>query len=195
MVYPQRLHEPMLKIQDTLPTHASTSSQQVALAAFGMLGTEWVREQVATLQPVRSVIWDAVQPLFKSTESRPEVLRSLSSPTEIGPERLAESLPEQSTESWPERLTESRPEGSSRSLTQPRGAFYYLLPLPPGVSEDAAVSLLAREYGLLVLPGRAFGAPGHLRLSYGGLAEKGVAVEVADRLRKGVEHLCRLRVD
>jgi katanin p60 ATPase-containing subunit A1 len=156
MVYPQRLHDAMLKIQDTLPTHASTASQQVALAAIRLLGPEWVRQQVDSLQPVRTIVWQALQPLRSAGET------------------------------WPG--------GSTRLVTQPRGAFYYLLPIPPGVSEEVAVGLLAREYGLLLLPGSAFGAPGHLRLSYGGLAGPSVAIEVANRLRNGLGRLCRLSV-
>ena len=45
---------------------------------------------------------------------------------------------------------------------------------------------------LLLLPGSAFGLPGHLRLSYGGLADVGEAEEVARRLRESAAHLLRL---
>jgi len=81
---------------------------------------------------------------------------------------------------------------STRLQKQPRGAFYYFIPIPPGLGEEAALRVLASEYGLLLLPGSAFGAPGHLRLGYGGIRGVGVAVEVAARLRSGVEQLCRL---
>jgi len=153
MTYPRRLHEALLKIQDTLPTHASSASQRVALAAYRELGTAWVREQVATLEPIRPLIWEALRPLAEAAEF------------------------------WP---------GRNASLaSQPRGAFYYMLPVPPGMSEEAAISFLAREHGLLVLPGSAFGLSGHLRLSYGGIATPQMAEDVAARLRVGVQQLCR----
>ena len=41
-------------------------------------------------------------------------------------------------------------------------AFYFLVPVPSEVSEEEAVDILAREYGVLLMPGGAFGAPGHL---------------------------------
>lgn len=51
----------------------------------------------------------------------------------------------------------------------PDGAYYFLVPIPQNVSEDEAVDILARKYNILLLQGSVFGAPGHLRLSYGGL--------------------------
>ena len=56
-------------------------------------------------------------------------------------------------------------------MARPRGAFYYLIGLPGGVSEAQAVELLAGSYGVLALPGSPFGAPGTLRISYGGLGQ------------------------
>ena len=44
--------------------------------------------------------------------------------------------------------------------SRPRGAFYYLLPLPAGLAEEEAIRQLAADHGLLLLPGSAFGAPG-----------------------------------
>jgi len=37
------------------------------------------------------------------------------------------------------------------------------------VSEEEAVDVLARKFGLLLMPGSAFGAPQHMRLSYGSI--------------------------
>ena len=65
--YPSMLHEPLLKVQDTLPTHACRASQQLALLALEKLGTGWVKEQVQSLQPARSVLWEAVRPLYASS--------------------------------------------------------------------------------------------------------------------------------
>jgi len=52
-----------------------------------------------------------------------------------------------------------------------RGAFYFLARLPPGSDDTEAVGFLAENHGVMVLPGSAFGAPGHLRISYGSLPE------------------------
>ena len=75
------------------------------------------------------------------------------------------------------------------SLTPPAGAFYYMLPLPAGVSEEAAIAYLAREHAILLLPGSAFGAPGSLRLSYGCLTDADGAAAVAARLARAVRLL------
>jgi len=53
----------MLKVQDTMPTHACRASQRLALAALEGLGEAWVREQVATLEPARAMLWEALAPL------------------------------------------------------------------------------------------------------------------------------------
>jgi aspartate/methionine/tyrosine aminotransferase len=37
------------------------------------------------------------------------------------------------------------------------------------VHEDEAVDILARQYGVLLMPGSPFGAPQYMRMSYGGL--------------------------
>jgi katanin p60 ATPase-containing subunit A1 len=60
MCYPQRLDEVLLKIQDTVPTHATTLAQTVAAAALDV-GSGWVRERVATLHATRAAVWDAVE--------------------------------------------------------------------------------------------------------------------------------------
>ena len=49
------------------------------------------------------------------------------------------------------------------------GAFYYLVPIPIHVTEDEAVDILAKRYGVLLMHGTPFGAPNHLRLSYGSI--------------------------
>ncbi|KAG8467753.1 hypothetical protein KFE25_006805 [Diacronema lutheri] len=65
--YPERLDEVMLKIQDSLPTHATTLAQVIAAAALSddddsgaSAGVAWVRERVATLRGVRRAVWDIV---------------------------------------------------------------------------------------------------------------------------------------
>ncbi|KAL3897362.1 MAG: hypothetical protein SGPRY_013070 [Prymnesium sp.] len=64
MVYPRRLHDAMLKLQDTMPTHASRQSQAVALRALTQLGSPWVREQVSSLQEVRALLWHPLSRLY-----------------------------------------------------------------------------------------------------------------------------------
>lgn len=68
------------------------------------------------------------------------------------------------------------------------GAFYFLVPLPALVTEEEAVDLLARKYGVLLMLGSPFGAPGHLRLSYGGLPPAN-ALAAVERLALGFSEL------
>ena len=65
LVYPRRLDGALLKVQDTLLTHAPLYCQRLALAALRDLGTPWVRAQVASLAPAREALWRAVAPLFE----------------------------------------------------------------------------------------------------------------------------------
>ena len=146
--YPSWLHEDMLKVQDTMPTHACRASQRVALAAQTHLGTAWVRDRVSSLEPARAALWSALAPL---------------------------------------RQSEAQP------VQQPAGAFYYWLRLPSHMveEEEAVIRWLAEEHALLLLPGSAFGAPGYLRLSYGGLGVAGEIAAVAERLSRAAEMLAR----
>ena len=96
------------------------------------------------------------------------------------------------------------------------GAFYFLAKLPPHVTEEEAVHTLATQHRVLCTPGKptqsqhpaprsnrlvllhpptqskttgsAFGAPGHLRLSYGSLPEEECLAAV-DRLEAGLKGL------
>jgi aspartate/methionine/tyrosine aminotransferase len=65
-----------------------------------------------------------------------------------------------------------------------QGAFYFLVPVPEGVSEQEAVHLLATKHKVLLMLGSPFGAPQHLRLSYGGLPPAS-ALAAVERLRQG----------
>lgn len=71
------------------------------------------------------------------------------------------------------------------------GAFYFLVPLPDGIGEEEAVDLLAHQYGVLLMTGSPFGAPGHLRLSYGSIAPEKV-LGCVERLRGGLDELQEL---
>ncbi|CAM9145435.1 unnamed protein product [Discosporangium mesarthrocarpum] len=138
-VYPDWAGADLVKIQDTLPTHAPIASQKVALAALEGTGggSAWSISKAASLSRCREEAWAAVRAM-----------------------------------------------GGVKGT----GAFYYLVPLPEGVGEDAAIDCLAREWKVLVTPGRAFGAPGHIRISYGSLPEQECLAAI-DRLRKGLASL------
>lgn len=69
---------------------------------------------------------------------------------------------------------------------QPRGAFYYLVPLPGHLTEEEAIAILAKRHGLLLLPGMAFGMPGMLRLSYGCLGDADAVYAAACQLEHGL---------
>lgn len=63
------------------------------------------------------------------------------------------------------------------------GAFYYLVPVPNGVSDDDAVDILATKFKILVMPGSPFGAPGFLRISYGNIPSQDVLNDLSRGLR------------
>lgn len=65
------------------------------------------------------------------------------------------------------------------------GAFYFLVPVPMGVSEEDVIDVLATEYSVLVTPGSAFGAPGYLRVSYGSVAPE-VCIAAIRRFGEGM---------
>lgn len=60
---------------------------------------------------------------------------------------------------------------------RPEAAFYLFFPVPRGADDMAATRGLREVEGLILVPGTCFGAPGHIRLSYGAsdsdLAEAG----------------------
>ena len=157
--YPASLDSAMLKIQDTLPTHASIYSQRVARAALEELGEAWVRAQVATLTPAREQLWRSVAPLYEHAAQVARANEAFSPSMEAPASAPCHQLP----------------------TMQPAGAFYYMLPLPAGLEEEEAIAILSRRHGLLVLPGSAFGLPGTLRLSYGKIGAE-VAEMAASRL-------------
>ena len=56
------------------------------------------------------------------------------------------------------------------------------------MTEEEAVDILARRYGVLLMPGSPFGAPQFMRLSYGSLPPE-AAVSAVERLSEGFEQL------
>ena len=51
-----------------------------------------------------------------------------------------------------------------------------------------AVETLAKQFQVLVVPGSMFGAPGHIRVSYGGVRAH-EAEEAAEKLARGLQYL------
>jgi aspartate/methionine/tyrosine aminotransferase len=71
------------------------------------------------------------------------------------------------------------------------GAFYFLVPVPSRVSEAEAVDILALSFGVLLMTGSSFGAPGYMRLSYGSIVPEKVMV-ACSRLERGIDALLEL---
>jgi len=71
------------------------------------------------------------------------------------------------------------------------GSFYFLVPVPSGVEEEEAVHMLATQYGVLLMPGSAFGAPQHMRLSYGNVHPDKLSTAV-DKIQRGLQRLLEL---
>lgn len=71
------------------------------------------------------------------------------------------------------------------------GAFYFLAPLPPHVTEEEAVDILALQYSVLLMHGTPFGAKGYLRLSYGSIPPEQVIASI-EKLKKGFEAIVQL---
>ena len=75
------------------------------------------------------------------------------------------------------------------------GAYYFLVPLPEAwrqstATEDAAFRVLAEQHGIIVTPGRVFGAPGTFRATYGSLHDE-ACFEAAARLHEALSLLGR----
>lgn len=56
------------------------------------------------------------------------------------------------------------------------------------VTEDEAVHILATKYCVLLMHGTPFGAPNHMRLSYGSIPPSAVLGAI-DKIRRGFAHL------
>jgi len=72
------------------------------------------------------------------------------------------------------------------------GVFYFLVYFSFfQLSEDEAVDILARKFGVLLMYGAPFGAPNYLRLSYANLLPEQVS-SVVDKVKRGLEYLQQL---
>jgi len=70
----------------------------------------------------------------------------------------------------------------------PQGAFYALARYRSSIDEMQLIERLIAEFGVAVMPGSTFGAPGSLRIAYGALDAKSVA-EGMGRLVRGLKTL------
>ena len=59
------------------------------------------------------------------------------------------------------------------------------------ISEEEAVDILATRFGVLLMHGAPFGAPGHMRLSYGSIPP-GDIISAIDKIRNGLTYLLQL---
>jgi katanin p60 ATPase-containing subunit A1 len=69
-----------------------------------------------------------------------------------------------------------------------QGAIYLFVRLPPGVDDNEVVKELALVHKVVIIPGTACGAPGHVRVSYANLVPE-KCVEAAERLRSGLQRI------
>lgn len=154
LLYPKVLSDGMRKAQDTIPTHATKFSQQVALEAIRsnpFHEDENSASAISVLNEIRIAFVDALLPVYKAS--------------------CLENL-----------------------FVAPTGAFYLFLPyLDPdahsSVREDddmKVVEILALQYGVLVVPGFAFGMAGYIRVSFGSLAPA-TAKKAAQALACGLQ--------
>lgn len=60
--------------------------------------------------------------------------------------------------------------------------------------EEEAVEILADRFQILLMPGRPFGAPQHLRLSYGSIPPA-AAVGAQQQLGRGLQHILALAAE
>jgi len=161
-LYPNALSEAMLKVQDTLCTHATLASQSLGLEALKATATDssrrgagdgeedgsagedsaWLAAQVNALHKPREVLWRAVQ------------------------------------------HTGCVKGQGAYFFCPPLPPAWRRDP----ATETMAFDVLANDFKVLVTPGLAFGVPGHFRCSYGSLPDETLA-EGADRLHKGLVHL------
>jgi len=85
-------------------------------------------------------------------------------------------------------LAELRSLGDRIDCPTPQGAFYALARYRSKIEEMALIERLIAEFGVAVMPGSTFGAPGSLRIAYGALDSKSVA-EGMGRLVRGLKTL------
>jgi len=74
---------------------------------------------------------------------------------------------------------------SGLTFTAPQGAMYVWISTPEGTDPWSFTEKLYREYGILVVPGTAYGANGSRKVIMGLVQELEVMKEAARRLAEG----------
>lgn len=74
------------------------------------------------------------------------------------------------------------------------GSFYFLVPVPIGVTEVDAIDILVRKFRVLLMGGNAFGASNFMRLSYGSI-NPSLALSAVVKINDGLEYLTKLGKD
>ena len=69
-----------------------------------------------------------------------------------------------------------------------QGAIYLFARLPSGMDDNEIVKTLALVHKVVIIPGTACGAPGHVRVSYANLVPE-KCVDAAERLRSGLQQI------
>ena len=165
-IAPTSLTDSFRKLQDTIPTCAAIISQKLAERCLHLeerLCAESLSQSSSSLGNN-----DKLPLLVSSSPWVQSKIQSLSQIREAVWEAVA-------------------PMGTIRT----NGAFYFLVPVPAFISEDEAVDILAIQFKVLLMPGRAFGADNYMRLSYGSL-DPAVSMAAVERLRLGFQHLLQL---
>mmetsp|Transcript_36624 Transcript_36624/g.81354 ORF Transcript_36624/g.81354 Transcript_36624/m.81354 type:complete len:440 (+) Transcript_36624:1-1320(+) len=173
LAYPKELTESMRKLQDTIPTHASILSQQLALRCLERYYPDTPNPDTANLPPAVPISIPSVA----SPPPAPPAAPSAWVKANVGTLVAARDA------LWPAL--------SQLGTVRTKGAFYFLVPVPAHVGEAEAVDILARQFGVLLMPGSCFGAPMHMRLSYGSIKPTHLPRAV-DRIGRGVVHLLEL---
>ncbi|KAJ8755823.1 hypothetical protein K2173_024368 [Erythroxylum novogranatense] len=156
--------------------------------AYGMMG--WRVGYIAYPSEVEGLsaqllkIQDNI-PICASVTSQFLALYSL----EMGPEWVTERVKEL-VKNREILLAALSPLGQG-SVKGGEGAIYLWAKLPDEYVDDTqVVRWLARRHGVVVIPGRPCGCPGHIRIAFGGLTEDDCKVAAA-RLRRGLEELMK----
>ena len=95
-----------------------------------------MQAHVRSLRPARQQLWAALQPLLQQADAAP-LPTAPPTPTPTPPMQTTTTAAATTVAAAASTtLDDAAP-------SPPRGAFYYLLPLPAGLSEDEALRLLA----------------------------------------------------
>lgn len=88
----------------------------------------------------------------------------------------------------PLRTHHERQGRTAPGVVRTQGSLYVFAKLPEGVDDMAAIKYLSHQHKVCVLPGKGFGAPGHLRVSFGNLPPE-LCEQAALRLKQGLQDI------